>query len=44
MLNGVDFNSHPGGVISATHGESELADTVNAVRNTVRLLKAEGEI
>jgi glutamate-1-semialdehyde 2,1-aminomutase len=44
MLNGVDFNSHPGGVISCTHGESELTDTANAVRNTVRMLKAEGEI
>ena len=41
---GVDFSSHPGGVISSTHGEAELADTVAALRNTVRMLKAEGEI
>jgi glutamate-1-semialdehyde 2,1-aminomutase len=44
MLHGVDFNSHPGGVISCTHGEAELADTANALRQAVRMLKAEGEI
>jgi len=44
MLNGVDFNSHPGGVISCTHGEAELNDTCAALRNAVRMLKAEGEV
>jgi glutamate-1-semialdehyde 2,1-aminomutase len=44
MLHGVDLSSHPGGVVSATHGEAELADTVAAMRNTVRMLKAEGEL
>jgi glutamate-1-semialdehyde 2,1-aminomutase len=44
MLGGVDFNSHPGGVISCTHGESELADTVTALRDAVRMLKTEGEV
>ncbi|HEX3863160.1 MAG TPA: aminotransferase class III-fold pyridoxal phosphate-dependent enzyme [Stellaceae bacterium] len=44
MINGVDLSSHPGGVISATHGEAELEDTVNAMRNTVGMLKAEGEL
>src|SRR6266699_1291843 len=44
MIHGVDLSSHPGGVISATHGESELEDTVSALRNTVRMLKAEGEL
>jgi glutamate-1-semialdehyde 2,1-aminomutase len=44
MVNGVDLSSHPGGVISATHGEAELADTVAAMRKTVRLLRQEGEI
>ena len=44
MLGGVDFNSHPGGVISCTHGEAELDDTGTALRNAVRLLKAEGEV
>jgi glutamate-1-semialdehyde 2,1-aminomutase len=44
MLGGVDFNSHPGGVISCTHGDAELDDTATALRNAVRLLKAEGEV
>ena len=44
MVNGIDLSSHPGGVASATHGESELEDTVSAMRNTVRMLRAEGEI
>ena len=44
MLHGVDLNSHPGGVISATHGEPELADTVAAMRHAVHMLKAEGEL
>src|SRR6185437_4935100 len=29
MLHGVDFSSHPGGVISCTHREAELTDTAN---------------
>ena len=44
MVNGVDFNSRPGGVVSATHGEAELDDTVAAMRNSLRMLKEEGEI
>ncbi len=44
MINGVDLSSHPGGVISASHGEAELEDTVSAMRNTVRMLRAEGEL
>ncbi len=44
MVHGVDLSSHPGGVISATHGEAELEDTALALRQTVRMLKAEGEL
>jgi glutamate-1-semialdehyde 2,1-aminomutase len=44
MLHGVDFSGHPGGVISCTHGDAELDDTANAVRQAARMLKAEGEI
>jgi glutamate-1-semialdehyde 2,1-aminomutase len=44
MLNGVDFNSSPGGVISCTHGDKELADTVAAARKAVRMLRQEGEV
>ena len=41
---GVDFNGSPGGIVSATHGEAELEDTLKALRNSVRMLKQEGEI
>ncbi|MGH7046511.1 MAG: aspartate aminotransferase family protein [Stellaceae bacterium] len=44
MTNGVDFNSSPGGLVSATHDAAELEDTLMAVRKTVRLLRQEGEL
>jgi glutamate-1-semialdehyde 2,1-aminomutase len=44
MTGGVDFSGSPGGVISATHGEAELEDTVKALRDAVRGLKQESEI
>jgi glutamate-1-semialdehyde 2,1-aminomutase len=44
MVNGVDFSGSPGGLVSATHDEPELADTLTAIRKTVRMLKQEGEI
>ncbi|MBV9863337.1 MAG: aspartate aminotransferase family protein [Alphaproteobacteria bacterium] len=44
MLGGVDLNSSPGGVVSATHGEAELDDTVAGLRKAVRLLRQEGEM
>jgi glutamate-1-semialdehyde 2,1-aminomutase len=44
MTGGVDFNGSPGGIVSATHGEAELEDTLKALRNSVRMLKQEGEI
>jgi hypothetical protein len=44
MTSGVDFSGSPGGITSATHGEAELEDTVKALRNTVRMLRQEGEI
>jgi glutamate-1-semialdehyde 2,1-aminomutase len=44
MTNGVDFNASPGGLVSATHGEPELKDTVKALRKSVHMLKQEGEI
>ena len=43
MTEGVDFSGSPGGITSATHGEAELEDTVKALRNTVHMLKQEGE-
>ena len=44
MLHGVDLSGHPGGLTSATHGDGEIEDTATAMRNTLRMLKAEGEI
>ncbi|MBV9827871.1 MAG: aspartate aminotransferase family protein [Alphaproteobacteria bacterium] len=44
LVNGVDLSGHPGGITSATHGEPELKDTIAAMRDTVRMLKAEGEL
>jgi glutamate-1-semialdehyde 2,1-aminomutase len=34
----------PGGIVSATHGEREIEQTVGAFRQAVRMIKAEGEI
>ena len=44
LVNGVDMNSGPSGTISATHGEEEMAITVDAFRSTIRALKREGAI
>jgi glutamate-1-semialdehyde 2,1-aminomutase len=44
LVNGVDVNSGPSGYISSTHGEEEMAVTVDAFRATVRALKREGAI
>ena len=44
MVNGVDLSGSPGGLVSATHGDAELEDTVSAVRKSVHMLKQEGEI
>jgi glutamate-1-semialdehyde 2,1-aminomutase len=44
MTGGVDFNGSPGGIVSATHGEPELEDTLTALRKSIRMLKQEGEM
>jgi glutamate-1-semialdehyde 2,1-aminomutase len=44
LVNGVDINSGPSGVISAMHGEEEMAITVDAFRATIRALKREGTV
>ena len=41
LSNGVDFTSWPGGIASAAHGDRELADTADAFRESLRMLKAE---
>ena len=44
MAHGVDLSGSPGGLASATHGEAELADTLKALRTSVRMLREEGEL
>ena len=44
LVNGVDLNGNPGGIISAAHGEAELMQTVAAFREALRLLKREALI
>jgi len=44
LLEGVDMNSRIGGVVSATHGPAEMADTARAFRAALGMLRAEGEL
>lgn len=44
LVNGVDLNGKLGGIISAVHNEDDVEQTVAAVRESVRMLKAEGEL
>jgi glutamate-1-semialdehyde 2,1-aminomutase len=44
LVNGVDMNTGSAGVISATHGDDELATTVEAFRTTIRSLRREGAL
>ena len=43
-LHGVDLSPWPGGPCSAAHGPAELDRTLEALRQSLRLLRAEGEI
>ncbi len=42
LVNGVDLNPRCGGVLSATHGAAEIAQTVAALRDSLAMLKREG--
>jgi glutamate-1-semialdehyde 2,1-aminomutase len=44
LVNGVDIQGAPGGSVSATHGEREIDATVEAMRQSVRMLRSEGEV
>lgn len=44
IVNGVDMNSKPGGVMSCVHTDDDLEKTAEAVRGAVRMLKDEGDI
>jgi len=44
ILHGVDLFVWPGGVTSTAHTDADLTRTVDAFRQTLRLLKEEGEV
>jgi glutamate-1-semialdehyde 2,1-aminomutase len=44
LLEGVDMNSRIGGVVSATHGPAEVADTARGFRAALARLRDEGEL
>ena len=44
LANGVDIMGAPGGLVSAVHGPGDVAQTLNAFRESVRWMKAEGDI
>ena len=42
MSHGVDFSGKPGGLVSNAHSDTDIAQTVDAIRASVRDLKNEG--
>ena len=44
LANGVDIMGAPGGLVSASHGAAEVAQTLEAFRTSVRWLKDDGDI
>jgi hypothetical protein len=44
LLHGVDFNNWPGGITSAALRTRDVADTVDAFRDALRLLRREGDL
>jgi glutamate-1-semialdehyde 2,1-aminomutase len=44
MVNGVDLAMWPGGLTSAVHNDQDRADTAEAFRQSLRMLKREGEL
>ena len=44
LVQGVDLMSWPGGLVSATHGQDEIDQTVAAFDASLAMLRDEGEI
>jgi glutamate-1-semialdehyde 2,1-aminomutase len=44
LVAGVDIMGAPGGVVSATHGDGEIEQTIGAFQQAVRLIKDSGEL
>jgi glutamate-1-semialdehyde 2,1-aminomutase len=44
LLHGVDLNNWPGAVVSAVLSDADVADTIDAFRDALRLLRREGDL
>jgi glutamate-1-semialdehyde 2,1-aminomutase len=44
LVHGVDFNNWPGAIVSAVLSDQDVADTVDAFREALRLLRREGDL
>jgi glutamate-1-semialdehyde 2,1-aminomutase len=44
LIHGVDFNNWPGAIVSATLSDQDVADTVDAFREALHLLRREGDL
>ena len=44
LVNGVDFNSKPGAIVSAVHSDNDIRITADAVRASATMLREEGHI
>lgn len=44
LVNGVDIPNRPGGIISASHGDRERAETVDAFRKAIAMLREDGDL
>ena len=44
LVNGVDLNPRLGGFTSVTHTDTDVAETVGAFREAIRMLRAENEL
>jgi glutamate-1-semialdehyde 2,1-aminomutase len=42
LVNGVDVNAKPGAIVSAAHSDDDIAETAEATRRALEMLKAEG--
>jgi glutamate-1-semialdehyde 2,1-aminomutase len=44
LLHGVDLNNWPGAIVSAVLSDQDVADTIDAFRDALRLLRREGDL
>ena len=44
ILNGVDITGWPGGTIAAVHSDEDLQHTVDAFRESLKMMRAEGAL